>query len=126
MRGLTAHHPPSHDALGVLHGNPAFAALHEYNERHHRDHDSQNHDQMNGGPILELKHVLIDIVHRVGYPNYDAGKDDQRHSVADAAFGNLLAQPHDEGRSRGHAQHGHQQEPDARIQHEPAAGPHQP
>ena len=45
----------------------------------------------------------------------DAGKDQQRHTVADAAFRDLLAEPHDECRTRGERQHGHQHEADTGL-----------
>ena len=44
----------------------------------------------------------------------NAGKNDQRHAVTDAAIGDLLAEPHDESRSGRQRQHGHQDEPDTR------------
>ena len=48
----------------------------------------------------------------------DTGKNQQRHAVADAAFGNLLTQPHDEDTARGQRQHRHQDETDAGIEYE--------
>ena len=50
--------------------------------------------------------------------DHDAGEDQQRHAVADAALGNLLAQPHDEDAARGQRQHGHQDKTDAGIDNE--------
>ena len=44
--GLAAHHAPAHHALGVLHRNAPLAALHQHDERHHRDHHDQDHDQL--------------------------------------------------------------------------------
>src|ERR1039458_7310280 len=126
MSGLAAHHPPSHYAFGVLHRNSALAALHQHDERNHRDHYHQNHNQVNRSPILELEHVLVNIVHRVRYPHHDPGEDDQRHSITDAPLGDLLAQPHDERGTGGQAEHGHQQEPDAGVQYESPPRPHQP
>src|ERR1051326_1313558 len=40
----------------------------------------------------------------------DAGENDERDSVADAALGNLLAEPHDERRAGGERQHRHDRE----------------
>ena len=37
------------------------------------------------------------VAHAARQSGHDAGKDQQTHAVADAAIGNLLAQPHDEG-----------------------------
>ena len=47
--------------------------------------------------------------------HHDAGEDQQRHAIADAALGDLLAQPHDEDAARGEGQHRHQDETDAGI-----------
>src|SRR5438445_5810760 len=52
--------------------------------------------------------------------HYDAGEDQQRHSVTHAALGDLLAQPHDERAAGGQRQHRHQNKPDTRIDDEVA------
>ena len=57
-----------------------------------------------------------------GQAGDDAGKDQQAHAVADAAVGNLLAQPHDERRTGGQSEHRHQAEADARMQHQALLG----
>ena len=54
--------------------------------------------------------LLVHLVDRVRQSDHDAGEDDQRHAVADTAFGDLLAQPHDECRAGRQAQHRHQDE----------------
>jgi hypothetical protein len=51
-----------------------------------------------------------------GQANHNAGEDQQAHAVANAAVGNLLAQPHDEGGSGGERNHGHQDEADSGVQ----------
>ena len=50
-----------------------------------------------------------------GRPHDDAREDDERHPVADAALGDLLAQPHDEARARRQREHGHQAEAPADV-----------
>ena len=50
-----------------------------------------------------------------GKPDDDAGEDDQRHPVADAALGDLLAEPHDEAGAGRQRQHRHQPERQARV-----------
>jgi hypothetical protein len=67
----------------------------------------------------------IQVHHAAGQAGDDAGKDQQAHAVADAALGNLLAQPHDEGRAGGQRQHRHQIEADAGIEHHVTAGEHE-
>src|SRR6266705_3557748 len=80
---LPAHHPAPYNALGILHGNAALPAFHEYDERDHRDHQGD--------------------------------EEDQRHSIADAAFANLFAEPHDERRTRGQRENGHQRKAKTRM-----------
>ncbi len=53
-----------------------------------------------------LQHLL----HAVRQTNHDTGKDQQRNAVADAAFGDLFAEPHHEDRSGRQRQHRRQQE----------------
>ncbi len=52
------------------------------------------------------------VLDAAGQAHHDAGEDQQAHAVADAAVGNLLAQPHDEGGAGGQGHHGHQDEAD--------------
>ena len=50
--------------------------------------------------------------------DHDAGENDQRHTVADTAIGDLLTQPHDEGRSGREGQNRQHDEAETRIQDE--------
>src|SRR5205823_11285280 len=50
----------------------------------------------------------------------DVGEDQQRHAIADTAFGDLLAQPHDEHAACGQGKDGHQHKAEARIWNEAA------
>ncbi len=50
--------------------------------------------------------------------DHDAGENQQRHAVSHAAFGDLLAQPHNESAASGEGEHGHQDEAIAGINHE--------
>ena len=45
--------------------------------------------------------LLVEICDAARQTDDDAGEDEQRHAVADAALGDLLAQPHDEGGAGG-------------------------
>ena len=66
---------------------------------------------------------LVDqIAHAARQAGHNAGEDQQAHAVADAAVGNLLAQPHDERGAGGQGENRHQDEPDARVQHQPLLG----
>ena len=73
----------------------------------HRDHHHQNDEHLEQRPVagLNLGDHFADGVRQA---HHDAGEDDQRHAVADAALGDLLAQPHDERRAGGQAEDGHQ------------------
>ena len=68
--------------------------------------------------------LVVDFDNRVRQSHHDAGKNDQRHAVSDAAFGNLLTQPHDECGAGGERDHRQQDEPDPGIgdQSRPASG----
>ena len=114
---LAAHDLAADDALGVLHRNTALAAFDKHNERDHHDH--QHHQQQDRRNRERAPGLVLHLVPEVGYAarqaDYDAGEDQQRHAVADAALGDLLAQPHDEDAARGQGQHGHQDETDARV-----------
>ena len=70
---------------------------------------SSQHDQeceRAPGVGLDLLHQFH---HAAGQTGHDAGKDQQAHAVADAAIGNLFAQPHDERCAGGQRDHRHQQ-----------------
>ena len=45
-----------------------------------------------------------------GQADDDAGEDEQRHAVADAALGDLLTQPHDEGGAGSEREHAERNE----------------
>ncbi|MNS72530.1 hypothetical protein D3C72_1059450 [compost metagenome] len=52
---------------------------------------------------------------RARQAGHDAGEDDQRHTVADAALGDLLADPHQEDRTGGQRNHGGEHKAHARC-----------
>src|ERR1019366_4050676 len=116
--GLPAHHAAAHDALGVLHRNPALAALHQDDEGDHRNHHDDQHDQGDGAPVVDGENVLINVGDGVGQPHHDSREDDERHAVADAALADLLTQPHDESRAGGQRNDGQENKTDARVDHD--------
>ena len=98
MRALAAVGAPPHHPLGVLHRDAALGALDEDDEGDHRHHDRDQDDQ------AQLVHARarglvgrVELEDRVGHAGHDAGEDDEGDAVADAALGDLLAHPHDEG-----------------------------
>jgi len=68
--------------------------------RHHRRHHEQHHDQLERAPFVRHEGVDIQILNGARQPHHNAGEDDERHAVAHTALADLLAQPHDERRSR--------------------------
>src|SRR5262249_28050587 len=92
---LTPVNAPPDDALGVLHGNWPLRPFDVDDERHDSHHEDQYEDQRQDGEI-SLPDLLKQAEDGRGKTNDDAGKNDERDSVADPAFGDLLSQPHDE------------------------------
>ena len=81
-------HAPADHALGVLHGDPPLALLHEHDPGDDREHEERHHhleDLVLGRPPgLDAG----------GQARDDRGEDQQRDAVADAALGDQLADPH--------------------------------
>ena len=63
--------------------------------RDHHDHQDDQDEQPDEADLAGLQ-LIERSQHRAGKFDDDAGEDDERHAVADAALGDLLAQPHDE------------------------------
>src|SRR5215469_1288194 len=110
MRGLSAHHPPPHDAFGILHRYAPLAALHQHYERHYQNHHDQDEEHQQHRPVPRDEDLLIQILDGPRNAYHDARKDDQRHSVAYAAVADLLAEPHDECRAGGEGNDRHHHE----------------
>jgi hypothetical protein len=107
-------HPVALLALGILDEEAPLGPLHEHDEGDHGDrHDDDAEDQEDRqlpGPA-ELQRAGK----RRGQFGHDAGENDQRDAVADAARGDLLAQPHQEDGAAGQRDHGADAEEPARI-----------
>jgi len=117
VRGLPAVHFAPHDALGILHGNPALPRLHEddgADDGHHED--GQEDDRQN--PHLPRRDKPEGVEDALRAPADDAGEDDERDPVADPALRDLLAQPHDEGRAGRERDDRHEAEAPARRDHD--------
>ena len=74
----------------------------------HHDH-RQNKNREDAHFILSDSRLKV-LPMAPGSAGHDAGKDDQRDTVADTALGDLLTQPHDEGRTGGQGDDRHQAE----------------
>jgi hypothetical protein len=114
--GLAAHHLASDDALGVLHRDTAFRALYKDDECNHCDHRDNEQDEGDGseGSPRVVARLLVEVLNAARQADNDAGEDEQRHAVSDAALGDLFAQPHDEGSTGGERDDAHGDELAAR------------
>ena len=95
MRVFAAEHLVADLALRILHHDAALGALHEHDERDDadaQDEESDDEPGRHGAGAAELQ-KRGERVRQVGD---DAGEDDQRDAVADAARRDLLAEPHQE------------------------------
>ena len=106
--------PAPNDPLGVLHRDTSVATFDEDDcpddqyHHQHEEHDAQQTD-LTGLHLVERRDD------RTRQTDDDAGKDQQRHAVADTAFGNLLAEPHHEHGARRQREHTQQAEPQPRV-----------
>src|SRR3954463_10482829 len=95
-------HPPADHPFRVLHRDAALTLFHEDDRRD--DHEPQHQHDDEGGDALGLQ----DLTALAGEARGDRGEDQQRHAVADAAVGDELAEPHDDGGAGGHDGHEHE------------------
>ena len=57
----------------------------------------------------------LDLPHGPGEPSGDLGEDEDGHAIADAALGDELTQPHDDGGTGGHREHHDDDEEDVLV-----------
>jgi hypothetical protein len=102
-RGLATHHLAADDALGVLDGDAALRLFDVDDEGDDGDHadDQGDEDDWGEGSPRAIAKLLIEIFNSLWQSDDDTGEDQKAHAIADAAFGNLLAEPHDEGGAGG-------------------------
>src|SRR6266852_703854 len=117
IRRLPAHHLAAHHALGVLHRNAPLPAFHINDEGHHGNHQGQQGDQHEGGKWSPGPGFgqFVQVQDRTRQAHHDAYKYDERHAIADSAFADLFAEPHDERRAGGQRQDGHENEQGPRV-----------
>src|SRR5207302_9128844 len=98
--GLAAFgHAAPDNPFGVLDRDPALPLLDEHDRGHDSDRD-ERHDHPE-----HLVGVPPPGVHSARDPCHDAGEDQQRDAVADAALGDQLAHPHQQHGSGGERDH---------------------
>src|SRR5713226_2635833 len=112
VRRLPAHDTAADNALGILDRDAPLRSFNVHDEGHDGDHQDDQEDQGNGrerppGPRAGL---LVQVLHRARQAHHNAGEDDERHSIADTAFADLLAQPHDESGAGRQREDSHQDE----------------
>src|SRR5713101_2962755 len=112
VRRLPAQDAAANHALGVLHRDAPLRPLDVHDEGHDGDHQNDQEDQGYGrerppGPRAGL---FVQVLHRARQAHYNAGEDDERHSITDAALTDLLAQPHNECGAGRQREDGHQDE----------------
>ncbi len=100
---LTAYHLSALHALCVLHGNPALGVLHEHYEPH--DSEESYAHRRNYKVILRASSLcqrppVDEGGEHSGTARNDTGKEKYRDTVAYALFVYLLAQPHNQSRTR--------------------------
>ena len=121
VRRLAAVQLPAHDALRVLDRDAALAALDEDDGADHHHHDRRRGSTMPSSLIWRAGRPerLEGAPDRRRDARHDAGEDDERDAVADAALGDLLAHPHDERGAGGEGDHGEEPEAPARLARPP-------
>ena len=95
MAAVRLHQALARLALGILDQHPALRPLHITNEQDEAErHDDDQHDQQARNGAFATRFEQVAERHR--QLGDDTGHDDERHAIANAARGDLLAQPHQE------------------------------
>ena len=85
VRTVAAEHAVADLALGILDDQPALRALHENDERDHR-HRHRHQAENEGVDIWPVRPSSKHLSERERQVGHDAGEDDERNAVADAAL----------------------------------------
>ena len=122
--GLTAVHLTAHLTLGILHRDAALCVLHESDQN---DQTHNAHHQQQSHPPL---HIAADDrgvhgAHHGGNAGDDACEQDHGDTVADAEFGHLLTQPHNEAGASDEGHDNDQGGPDGLVGQDTEAVLHQ-
>ncbi len=120
MRGIALEHAVAHLSLRVLHQEPPLRSLHKDDDGDHDDrHEQQTDDQRGGERALPAEFECADQSRWQLGDN--AGENDQRDAVADAARRDLLAEPHQEHGAADQRDDGGDAEEPAGIEHDSAS-----
>ncbi len=114
MRRVALEHPIADLALRILDQQPALCPLEE--DDHGDEHQRQHEDREDQAGRQRARAAQFQRAAQGGrQAGDDAGEDDQRDAVADAARGDLLAEPHQEHRAANQRDDGGGAEEPARI-----------
>src|SRR3954470_5154763 len=116
MRGFAAEHAIALLPFRILYENAALRPLHEHDYHDDRDRHQQEDDDEDGRDRAGAAEFQ-GRGQRVRQVRDDAGHDDQRDAVADAARGDLLADPHQKYGAAGQRDDGNEPEEQPRIDH---------
>jgi len=105
-------HASANHPLRVLNRDASLPALDEHDDPDHEDHHHEQ-EQRREQAELAAADAVEGVEQAARETDHDSGEDEQAHPVADAPLGDLLAEPHDEGRTRRERQHGHRLEGEA-------------
>ena len=105
-------------AAGIIYRDSTLTPLHEHHERRYPD-DQQDKEQGNGRVHFTRVDQLEGTADGCRQAGDDAGQDDHRDTVTDAALGDLLPEPHEEDCPRDQGDHRRKDEAEAGVDHEP-------
>ena len=117
VRRLTAIHLVAHLTACVIHQDLALSALDEHHEVGHEDHQGDDEDRRQGSHRTSANQ-FEQATDSTGETRSDTGKDQDRDTVAQATFGDLLTQPHQEHRTGDQGHDGGQAEAETRVDHQ--------
>src|SRR5690625_4311558 len=114
MAGLLRVTRPSLLTLGVINGNASLTTLYPHNTPNHcQRHNPDDHQKQN--VQITLSGTFKRLANSTGQACYDPREDQQRDTIADALFRDLLTEPHHEygaGYQRGY---GHKEKGKSRV-----------
>ena len=117
MTALTTINLVANLTLRVVHQNFSLATLNENNRVSHQADQNTNHDRgqrMHRARTDQLKQAT----NRTRQTSCDTGKNNDRDTVAETTFSNLLAKPHQKHRTGDQSHNGGEAKRKTRINHQ--------
>ncbi len=121
MGSLGSVHPPPLLAFGIVDRDTPLPSLDEDHETSHHDRQRQQEQHQHDMQFAGARQFQ-GAAHRMRQARNDTGEDQHGNTVSNAAFGHLLAQPHQK-HGAGHQRHrgGHEETDTRRDHHRSAA-----